>query len=90
MFTIDRRHDFGNYHNFITSRIWEQNFFVRRRRSSVTVATKADKLSKNELRKSLKKAEAILANTKIIPFSSQSGNGRDEIWQEIITAINNF
>jgi GTP-binding protein len=59
-------------------------------RPSVTVATKADKLSKNDLRKSLKKAATILANTKIIPFSSQTGNGRDEIWQEIITAINNL
>lgn len=59
-------------------------------RPRVTVATKADKLSKNVLRKSLKKAESILSNTKITPFSSQSGLGRDDLWQEINQALNNF
>lgn len=56
----------------------------------IAVATKADKLSKNELSKSIKIAASILSDTKIIAFSSASGLGRDELWTEINRAVNNF
>jgi GTP-binding protein len=60
------------------------------KRPHIAVATKADKLSKNALQKSIKSAESTLANTKIIAFSSQSGLGRDELWLEITRAIGNY
>ena len=54
------------------------------------VATKADKLSNNELRKSIKMAEKQLGNAKIIAFSAQTGRGREEVWAEINDALNKY
>lgn len=53
----------------------------------IVVATKADKLSNNVLRKSLHAAEKQLNGAKILPFSAQTGRGRDEVWNEILAAL---
>ena len=53
------------------------------------VATKADKLSNNELQKSLVQARKVLPNADILPYSSQTGRGRDELWSRINAALNN-
>jgi len=47
------------------------------------VATKADKLSANELKRSLVTAKRNLRDSKIMGYSSQTGRGRDELWSEI-------
>ena len=52
------------------------------------VATKADKISNNELRKSVNSAEKKLDGTKILAYSAQTGRGRDEVWAEINEALN--
>ena len=54
------------------------------------VATKADKNTNNELRKSLAVTTTILSNAKIIAYSATTGRGRDELWAEINVAVNNF
>ncbi len=53
------------------------------------VATKADKLSKNELfrQKQLLKKEAGVADDKFIAFSSETKVGRDELWAKILEYI---
>lgn len=53
----------------------------------IVVATKADKLSSNKLRKSLSEIEEVLPESKIIAYSSQTGKGRDAVWREIEAAI---
>lgn len=60
------------------------------KRPHIAVATKADKLSKNELQKSLKTAQKVFADTRIIVYSSQTGMGRDDLWSEINRAVHNF
>jgi len=52
------------------------------------VATKADKLSANELRKSLAAAKNKLSDSKIMGYSSQTGRGRDDLWSEIKASMN--
>ncbi len=47
------------------------------------VATKADKISRNELRKSIAEAEKLLPGAKILSYSAQTGLGRDQVWAEI-------
>jgi GTP-binding protein len=54
------------------------------------VATKADKLSNNELQRSLNLSRKSLPGAKIMPYSAQTGRGRDELWSEINSAIINF
>ena len=53
----------------------------------IVVATKADKLSSNKLRKSLDEIEKQLPESKVIAYSSETGKGRDELWREIETAL---
>jgi GTP-binding protein len=54
----------------------------------IIVATKADKLSKNEMQKSLKSAREVFTDTPIIAYSAQSGIGREQLWSAIAAAIN--
>lgn len=65
-------------------------WLIFNKRPFLTVATKADKLSNNELRKSLKMSKSVLSDSTVIPFSSTSGLGRDEVWTEIDRALDKF
>jgi len=53
----------------------------------IVVATKADKLSSNELARQLRVISAEMPESRVIPYSSQTGKGRNEVWSEIATAI---
>lgn len=53
----------------------------------VVVATKSDKLSQNELRKSLVRAGRVLSTTRIIAYSAHTGLGRDAVWRTIEAAV---
>ncbi len=54
----------------------------------IVVATKADKSSKTELAKSLKLSKATLTDSRILTYSATKAHGRDEVWAEIMKAIN--
>ncbi|HEY8225163.1 MAG TPA: ribosome biogenesis GTP-binding protein YihA/YsxC [Pyrinomonadaceae bacterium] len=51
------------------------------------VATKSDKLSNNELRKSLEHIRGVLQDDQVVAYSAKTGRGRDELWRAINTAI---
>ncbi len=53
----------------------------------LTVATKSDKLSNNELRKSLERIARALKDDSVVAYSAKTGRGRDEIWRAITNAI---
>jgi GTP-binding protein len=53
------------------------------------VATKADKLSNNELRRSLAATEKAFPGASILTYSAQTGRGREQVWTEIYAALNN-
>jgi GTP-binding protein len=55
----------------------------------IIVATKADKLSHNELQKQLKVIGGTLAGSRLLPYSSETGKGKDELWGEIAKALKN-
>lgn len=52
----------------------------------IVVATKSDKMSSNELVKALKVSRNAMPFAKILPHSSTTGRGRDEIWNAILEA----
>lgn len=56
----------------------------------IIVATKSDKLSNNQLVKSIAAIEKALPGAGVIAFSSQTGKGRDAIWSEIGAAVSKF
>lgn len=47
------------------------------------VATKSDKAASNQLRNSVQKLEREFPDTRVIPFSARTGEGRQELWEEI-------
>jgi GTP-binding protein len=50
-------------------------------------ATKADKLSKNQLQRSLKEIGLILPGSEIVAYSSETGTGREAVWTAIQAAV---
>jgi GTP-binding protein len=51
------------------------------------VATKSDKLSNNELRKTLEHIARVLNDDSVMAYSAKSGRGRDELWRAVKSAI---
>ncbi len=56
-------------------------------RPLLTVATKSDKLSNNELRKNLEHIARVLNDDSVMAYSAKSGRGREELWRAIRNAI---
>jgi GTP-binding protein len=59
-------------------RYWERPFLV--------VATKADRLSSNELRNSVQKLTQELETDRILPYSARAAIGKEQLWKEILAA----
>lgn len=78
---IDSRHDPSKLD------LQLNEWLVVGQRDHVVVATKSDKLSSNELSKQLKKIGKDLPSSKVLPYSSQSGKGRDTVWAAIAQAL---
>ena len=54
------------------------------------VTTKSDKLSNNELKESLTRANRVFRNDRVVAFSAKTGRGREEVWREIESALTRF
>ena len=62
----------------------------------LTVATKSDKLSHNELRRNLERTRKVFGSSEpddtsggqVVAYSAVTGRGREEIWRAIAAAIN--
>ena len=53
----------------------------------LTVATKSDKLSNNELRKNLEHIARVLKDDGVVAYSAKTGRGGDELWHAITSAM---
>ncbi len=62
-------------------------WLVYNQKNHIVVATKADKLSNNKLKKSLEEIEKALPESKIIVYSALTGKGKDALWREIAAAL---
>lgn len=58
-----------------------------REKPFIIVATKADKLSSNQLRASLSRASAVLGTNELVAYSAVTGSGAARIWKEITRRI---
>ena len=56
-------------------------------REFVIVATKIDKLNSREMNANLKAIRSAMPGSEVIPYSSVKGNGREELWSKITSAI---
>ncbi len=62
-------------------------WLIYHQQNHIVVATKADKLSNNKLKKSLQEIEEDLPESRIITYSSLTGKGKDALWREISDAL---
>jgi GTP-binding protein len=60
-----------------------REFLAAAGRPFVIVATKADRLSGNQLHNALQSLSREFDAARVLPFSAKTGLGRDELWQEI-------
>jgi GTP-binding protein len=58
-------------------------WLVHHRKPHLIVATKSDKLSRNELVKSVNRAARIFNGTDLVTYSATKGQGRDRLWNAI-------
>jgi GTP-binding protein len=66
------------------------HFLAASDRSLLIVATKSDRLSSNQLSNSLQKLRQEYPAARIVPYSARTGAGRDELWREIRSAVENY
>jgi GTP-binding protein len=59
----------------------------RNAKPRLIVATKSDKLSNNELRKSIERARRTFNDDIVVVYSANTGRGRDEVWRRIEEAV---
>ncbi|HZE72027.1 MAG TPA: ribosome biogenesis GTP-binding protein YihA/YsxC [Pyrinomonadaceae bacterium] len=59
-------------------------------RPHLLVATKSDKLSNNELRKNIGSVQRTLHEDAVVVYSARTGQGRDQVWQAIESALAAF
>jgi GTP-binding protein len=57
------------------------------RRPTLIIATKSDRLSSNKLRSTIDKLGSELESLRVVAYSAKTGMGREELWQEIRTAV---
>ena len=77
---IDIRHEPSSNDRLMYSWIVEQGY------EPVIIATKRDKIKRSQVQKHvkmIKEALSLVPGTKVIPFSSSTKQGRDEIWEMI-------
>ena len=53
----------------------------------IAVATKSDKLTANQLTKQLKLIRMGLKFSEVIPYSAETGKGRDDVWGQLDKAV---
>jgi GTP-binding protein len=58
-------------------------------RSFLIVATKADRLSGNQLANAMRHLTSTYAGAQVLPYSSKTGAGQQELWQHIRLAAEN-
>ena len=77
---IDIRHEPSANDKMMYDWVIEQGY------QPVIIATKLDKIKRSQVQKHVKMLKtglALVPGTKVIPFSSQTKQGRDEIWELI-------
>ena len=65
-------------------------FLQAAQRPTLIVATKSDRLSSNKQRSAMDELASELGNLRVLQYSSKTGAGREELWQEIRNAVADF
>ena len=64
-------------------------WLVHHHKPHLIVATKSDKLSKNELRQNVNRIAHVFGSENLITYSATKRQGRDQLWSAIEKSLNN-
>lgn len=67
-----------------------QEWLIFNKKPHLIAATKTDKLSSNKLRQNLKIIGREFPESLVLPYSSETGNGKDVLWEEISKTVRDF
>ncbi len=56
----------------------------------IVVSTKADKLSKGELQKSIRHTESLSQGTRVVPYSAVNNLGHEQLWSILIPLLEKY
>ena len=62
-------------------------WLVHHEKPFIAVVTKTDKLSNNELSRSLVRTKEVLQTSNVLDYSAVTGRGRDAVWRSIADAL---
>jgi GTP-binding protein len=65
-------------------------FLASSDRRFLVVATKSDRLSNNQLHNALNVLKREHPSASVLPFSARTGAGKEQLWQEIRTVVDEF
>jgi GTP-binding protein len=74
-------------HNPTTLDLQLNEWLLAHGKPFIIVATKADKLSANQLKKQLNVIGNTVTGGEVIPYSSLTGKGKDDVWAAILKAL---
>jgi GTP-binding protein len=63
------------------------DWLIHYQKPHVVVATKSDKLSRNELQKQIKVIQQTLGDSEVLTYSSETASGREDVWSRILEAV---
>jgi GTP-binding protein len=66
------------------------DWFELQAKPRLIVATKSDKLSKNELQQNIERARQTFNDDRVVAYSAKTVRGRDEVWRNIEAALTTF
>lgn len=65
-------------------------WLIHQNKPHIVTATKSDKLSANKLQKSVKEIRRLMPDSRVIVYSSVTGNGSEDLWAQINNAVENY
>jgi GTP-binding protein len=65
-------------------------FLQTAQRPFMVIGTKCDKLSNNQIRNSLQIFTRDFPAARVFPFSAKAGTGREELWREIRSSVDQY
>ena len=66
------------------------DWFELQAKPRLIVATKSDKLSKNELQKNIERVRQTFNEDRVVAYSARTGYGREEVWRNIEAVLSTF
>ena len=70
--------------------LFRSEFLTSRGRPHAIIATKCDRMSGNDLTRAMRSLGQEYPGVPMVAFSAKTGAGKEDLWNQIRTAVENF